>query len=109
MTSTAINAPITLIIFQIKAKNFRDIINAMKFAEMQCDVFELYHVDAYLAAMGLGVNLAYRGRGIATEMLKARQEVMKILNLRLTSTQFTGEGSQKAAMRAGFEENFCVT
>lgn len=81
----------------------------MKFAEQQCDVCELYQVDAYLATMGLCVNSAYRGRGIATQMLKARQEIMKILNLKLTSTQFTGEGSQKAAMKAGFEENFCVT
>lgn len=81
----------------------------MKFVEMKRNVSEIYNVDEYLAAMGLGVHPAYQKRGIATQMLKARENVMKILNLKLTSTQFTGEISQKAAMRAGYEENFCVT
>lgn len=81
----------------------------MHLAEIQLDVFNFYKVDAYLAAIGLSVHPSYRCRGIAVEMLKAREEVLRHLGLKLTSTQFTGLGAQKAARKAGFEENATVT
>lgn len=81
----------------------------MNLAEIQFDVWSHYNVDAYLASMGLAVHSEFRGRGIAVEMLKAREEILKILGLKLTSTQFTGIGSQKSAIKAGFQENSTVT
>lgn len=81
----------------------------MSLAEKQFDVWSFYKVEAYLASIGLSVHPDYRGRGIAVEMLKTRKEILKILGLKLTSTQFTGIGSQKSAKKAGYEENFVVT
>ena len=68
------------------------------------DVFKAYNVDHYLYGIGLCVDSTYRGRNIATEILKARVPFLKSLNLKVTSTLFTGIGSQKAAEKAGFEE-----
>lgn len=50
----------------------------------------------------------YRGRGIATEILKARVPMLKALGLKVTSTAFTGIGSQKAAKKAGYKEVFVL-
>lgn len=50
----------------------------------------------------------YRHRGIAVEMLKARVEILKALNVNVTSTIFTVIGSQKAAVKANYEEILSV-
>jgi hypothetical protein len=42
------------------------------------------------------------------EMLKARKPFMETLRLKLSSTAFTGVGSQKAAKYAGFVEDFVI-
>lgn len=81
----------------------------MGHAQKQFDVFQHYNVNAYLIAYGLCVDTAYRARGIATEMLKARGPLLKALGLKVTTTAFTGIGSQKAALKAGYEENFVMT
>lgn len=67
-------------------------------------MFSHYNVEHYLSGIGLCVNSDYRGRGIATELLKARVPFMKALSLQVTSTLFTTLGSQKAAKSAGYEE-----
>lgn len=60
-----------------------------------------------MTAYGLCINPEYRGRGIATEMLKARVPILKALGLTVTSTAFTGIASQIAAKKAGYED-VCV-
>lgn len=77
----------------------------MSYAEKQFDVFEYYEVEEY----GLCVDTSYRGRGIATEMLKARRSMLEDFGLTVTTTAFTGIGSQKAAMKAGYRENFVIS
>ncbi|XP_058116749.1 uncharacterized protein LOC131288503 [Anopheles ziemanni] len=67
------------------------------------NLFERYNVDNYLTAYGLSVNSRYRGRGIATEILKARVPICKAFGLRLTSTNFTAIGSQVPAAKVGFK------
>lgn len=69
------------------------------------DVFQKYNVDKYLSALGLSVDAKYRGRGIATEILKARVPLCKAMGIPLTTTVFTGVASQKCATRAGFVED----
>lgn len=86
-----------------------DIFGVMSHAQQQFNVFQHYKVDEYLIAYGLCVDTDFRGRGIATEMLKARVPVLKALGLKVTATAFTGIGSQKAAEKAGYEENFVIT
>ena len=72
------------------------------------DIYEKYNVEQYLAAYGLCVNRAYRGMGIATEMLKARAQYMKEMGIKITGTAFTAIGSQIAAKKAGYEEYFVM-
>ncbi|KFB53669.1 AGAP004529-PA-like protein [Anopheles sinensis] len=67
------------------------------------NLFERYGVDKYLSECGLSVNSRYRGRGIATEILKAYVPICKAFGLRLTSTNFTAIGSQIAATKVGFK------
>lgn len=50
----------------------------------------------------------YRKRGIATEFLKARISILKALKLSVTSTVFTVIGSQKAAVKANYDEVFSI-
>lgn len=78
----------------------------MEYSFKQCNIFEKYGVDEFVGALGLVVNYNYRNRGIAIEMLKARKPLLESLGLQLTSTAFTGIGSQKAAKYAGYEEDF---
>lgn len=81
----------------------------MEHAQQQFSPFKHYNVDKYLVAYGLCVDTNYRARGIATEMLKARVPLLKSLGLKITTTAFTGIGSQKAAEKAGYEENYAIT
>lgn len=64
----------------------------------------MFNVDSYLCGAGLAVDTRYSRRGIATEMLRARVPLMKLLGLKVTSTIFSGTGSQKAAKAANFSE-----
>jgi GNAT superfamily N-acetyltransferase len=73
--------------------------------EDRFNVFEHYKVDKYLAAFGLLIHPDYRGRGIGTELLKARTPLMKVLDLEVTLTAFSGIVSQSTARKAGFQDN----
>lgn len=75
----------------------------------QFDVFAAYNVDKYLTAHGLCVDPRYRGRGIATEILKARVPILKGLGLKVTSTLFSAIGSQTAAKNAGFKNVYAIS
>jgi GNAT superfamily N-acetyltransferase len=66
-------------------------------------------VDKYLTGYGLCVNPEYRGRGIATQILKARVPILKALDLRVTATAFTGIGSQTAAKKAGYVDDYVIS
>lgn len=72
------------------------------------NVYDQYQVTEYLAAMGLSVSPKYRGRGIATEILRARIPLCRATGLKLTSTVFTATGSQIPAAKVGFEESFAM-
>lgn len=95
--------------FQHGNQNVREIFKAVDYSSNLFDVFKNFEVSEYLYAYGLCVNPEYRGRGIATEVLKARTPILKALGLTLTSTAFTGAGSQIAASRAGYTETFSIT
>jgi hypothetical protein len=93
---------------KFESQNLNDIFGVMSHAQEQFSPFKYYNVDKYLTAYGLCVDTNYRARGIATEMLKARAPLLKSLGLKVTTTAFTGIGSQKAAEKAGYEENFVI-
>lgn len=72
------------------------------------DPFYYYEVDTIIFAAGLYVNTKYRNRGIAVEMLKARCELGKSVNVLVSSNIFSSVGAQKAAVKAGYTESFSV-
>jgi GNAT superfamily N-acetyltransferase len=85
-----------------------DVLQVITYTTKEFDVFSTYNVYQYLTAFGLCVNPEYRGRGIATEMLKARAPILRALGLKVTSTAFTGIGSQTAAKKAGYKEVYVI-
>ncbi|XP_055586150.1 uncharacterized protein LOC129738859 [Uranotaenia lowii] len=87
---------------------FQTIFDVIGYVCKSANVFDKYGVNEYLSAMGLSVEPEYRGRGIATEILRARVPLCRAVGLRLTSTCFTGPASQHAARKAGFVEDFSV-
>lgn len=94
-------------IFQ--SKTIQDVVKTHLYMTEQFDVFQRYNVDRYLTAYGLALNHRYRGRGIATEILKARVPICRAFDVRLSATNFTAVASQKAAEKAGFRNDFEVT
>lgn len=93
---------------KFQSKNLVDVFGVMSYVQEQFSVYKHFNVREYLIAYGLCVDTMYRARGIATEMLKARAPLLKALQLQVTTTAFTGIGSQKAALKAGYEENFVI-
>ncbi|XP_035781612.1 uncharacterized protein LOC118460950 [Anopheles albimanus] len=95
--------------YEPRGEIWRCIYQLVEYTSKQARVFERYQVSDYLAAMGLSVAPKYRGRGIATEILRARIPLCKGVGLPLTSTCFTAIASQAAAAKAGFEETYVVS
>uniref|UniRef100_A0A182Y8Q0 N-acetyltransferase domain-containing protein n=1 Tax=Anopheles stephensi TaxID=30069 RepID=A0A182Y8Q0_ANOST len=95
--------------YQCKGKIWKCIYDLVDYTMKEANVYERYGVDKYLGAMGLSVAPNYRGRGIATEILRARIPLCKGVGLPLTSTCFTAIGSQVAAAKAGYEETYVVS
>ncbi|XP_040168260.1 uncharacterized protein LOC120903073 [Anopheles arabiensis] len=87
----------------IKTESMQKLVAVNEYMTDTVNLFERYGVDKYLTAYGLSVNSRYRGRGIATEILKARRPICRAFGLRLTSTNFTAIGSQIPAAKVGFK------
>uniref|UniRef100_A0A182J1P0 N-acetyltransferase domain-containing protein n=1 Tax=Anopheles atroparvus TaxID=41427 RepID=A0A182J1P0_ANOAO len=87
----------------IRSAGMQKLIAVNEYMTETVNLFERYGVDKYLTAYGLSVNNRYRGRGIATEILKARVPICRAFGLRLTSTNFTAIGSQIPATKIGFK------
>ncbi|CAG9800854.1 unnamed protein product [Chironomus riparius] len=90
--------------FKPQSKTSIDIMEAINYIEDKADLFNRHMVDYYLSGTGLAIDPQYRGKGIATEMIKARTSILHFLNLKLTSTGFSSVAAQKAAVKAG---HFC--
>lgn len=73
------------------------------------DVHGHYNVNYFLYAYGLAVKTEYRGRGIASELLKARSLLMRAYDISVTTSIFTTHAGQKAAAKTGFSENFAIS
>ncbi|KAL9693706.1 hypothetical protein quinque_012991 [Culex quinquefasciatus] len=92
--------------WKLESEDLWNTFEAHIYVGQQFNVFERFGVDRYLTAYGLAVNRRYRGRGIATELLKARIPMCKAFEIELTATNFTAVGSQLAAAKAGFKTDF---
>ncbi|XP_070507060.1 uncharacterized protein [Chironomus tepperi] len=94
--------------FEIKTEHNRDILSIVQYFKNLHDVYTKYNTDKYLTDFGMTTKKNYRHRGIAVEMLKARANILKAFKMNVTSTIFTVIGSQKAAVKANYEEILSV-
>ncbi|XP_053698639.1 uncharacterized protein LOC128745587 [Sabethes cyaneus] len=94
---------------EMKSERVKDLVATNEYMTDQFKVRQHYNVEYYLTAYGLAINKRYRGRGIATEMLRARVPLCKAFGIKVTATNFTALGSQLAAAKAGFQTNLEVT
>lgn len=98
-----------VIAFQYKGEGWAEVNNVKKFIKnIFFNPFEYYQVENLMFAAGLYVNENYRNRGIAVEMIKVREKVGKTVGVEACSNVFSSLGAQKAAKKAGFEENFSI-
>lgn len=96
-------------VFQYKGEGWAEVNNVKKFIKnIFFNPFERYHVDNLMFAAGLYVIESYRGRGVAVEMIKAREKIGKAVGVEACSNVFSSLGAQKAAVKAGFEESFSI-
>ncbi|XP_053682019.1 uncharacterized protein LOC128732724 [Sabethes cyaneus] len=94
---------------QTKSEHLKDIEATHEYMTDQFQVCQHYNVIFYLTSYGLAINRRYRGREIATEMLRSRIPLCKTLEIKVTATDFTALGSQLAAAKAGFQTIVEVT
>lgn len=94
--------------FVLDDQDLTDIIEVITYTGKQFNAFKHYNISKYLTDYGLLVHPDYRKLGIATEMLKARIPMMKELGIELTVSDFTGTGSQLAAIKAGYTETYSI-
>lgn len=66
------------------------------------DVFTEYNVSKYLGSDGMAVLPGYRGRGIGEKLLRCRRKISKKHGMKVTSSIFTNEISNRVAEKAGF-------
>lgn len=92
---------IEIIFLQPTEKDAQDFLALVDWLHEQYDVFGKYNVDACLRSHALCVKKDFRNRGIAMELIKIREQILRNLNLKITSTFFTVASSQKCAKNAG--------
>ena len=99
-----IHTLITSVFPQFKGRCIRTVMkHALGRPSELANVFEKYGVDEYLTALGLCVDPVFRGQGLGLEILKARFDLCKAVDLKVTMTIFTGIASQLLAHRVGME------
>lgn len=92
-----------------KGKGWAEICNSKKFVtDNFFDPFKHYKVDTLMFALGLIVLPEYRRRGVAYELMKAREPLGRSIGVQISSNVFTSLGAQRAAEKAGYEENFSI-
>lgn len=72
-------------------------------SSLDINEYEKYGADKLLASYGLFVRPEYRRRGIAEKLLRTREEICKIHNVKLTSTVFTTDASNNLADKLGYK------
>nr|XP_049707400.1 uncharacterized protein LOC110382457 [Helicoverpa armigera] len=95
--------------FQTDDKIWAQLFGAVELVSKSVDVFQSYQVDKYLTAYGLVVDPAWRGCGVAKELLVARIPLCKALGIKVTATVFTAAASQAVAKKAGFIDLYEIT
>nr|XP_018915043.1 PREDICTED: uncharacterized protein LOC109042628 [Bemisia tabaci]XP_018915044.1 PREDICTED: uncharacterized protein LOC109042628 [Bemisia tabaci] len=86
-----------------RTEKWRKIFKTLAAVEEQVSVFWKFECQAYVHAVGLVVAPEFERRGIGFEMLGAREDVCRFTNTQVSATVFTGEASQRLALRHGWQ------
>lgn len=81
----------------------------LDYAVDQADIFYRYNVDIFLLANAFCIRKDFIGKGIRYEMLAGLDDVLKALNINIIVLATGHEGTQQAAIYAGFEEVYSVS
>lgn len=90
-------------VFQNTSEKVNVVCDIFSLLYEQFDTCEYYGVDKYLTSVGLTVVGKYRGRSIGEQLLKTRKVFYKAFDIKLASTAFTSNFSNKIADKIGFE------
>lgn len=90
-------------IFQTKSEKIRKFAELMYFIRENFNIFEVYGLDKHISSIGLVVNNIYRRRGIAEHLLRCRIPICMEFGIKMTSTVFTSDSSNRVADRVGFK------
>lgn len=85
-------------------RSYRALSDIVTYMEKQNDRYQQFCIDDYLDEFGICVHPKYRGLGIATELVKARNLLGEALGLKYSFTLCTGIASQKACEKIGYKD-----
>lgn len=108
VTFGALWSLINVLCLQSDDKVFKRMRESFAFINKFYDVHDHNNVLDFLYDHGLAVKTEFRGRGIATALLKARVAFMKAHELTVTASILSTLASQKAALKLGYQENFSI-
>ncbi|XP_053692412.1 uncharacterized protein LOC128740866 [Sabethes cyaneus] len=95
--------------YEFEGEKKQNVQRIMEYVSKQFNCADHYGTVNRLIAYGLSVNKRYRGRGIATEILKARVPMCKALGIKLAAHPFSAPGSQGAATKAGYRTDYEIS
>ncbi|XP_055310841.1 uncharacterized protein LOC129573786 [Sitodiplosis mosellana] len=88
---------------QNQSVNSKLLIDILGLMYKDFDTYEHYDVDEYLTSFGLVVDRKYRDRRIGEQFLRSRKPFCEAFGIKLTSTIFTSNFSNKIADNVGFK------
>lgn len=94
--------------FQFKCEENIKQFDLLALLSANFNTFEFYGVDKYLSSAGLAVDSKYRGRSIGEQFLRIRKEICEEFDIKLTSTIFTSDFSNRIADNVGFTVNTTI-
>ncbi|XP_055310798.1 uncharacterized protein LOC129573781 [Sitodiplosis mosellana] len=88
---------------QIKSEKIRQYAEMMFLLRENFNIFEVYELDKHLSCIGLVIDRTYRRRGIAEQFLRCREAICREFGIRMTSTVFTADSSNRIADKVRFK------
>lgn len=88
---------------EVKSERIRKYAELMFLLRENFNIFDVYGFDKHLSSIGLTVEKMYRSRGIAEQFLRCRKAICIEFGIKMTSTVFTADSSNRIADKVGFK------
>lgn len=88
---------------KVKSEKMRKYAELMFLLRENFNIFEVYGFDKHLSSIGLTIDKMYRRRGIAEQFFRCRKAICIECGIKMTSTVFTADSSNRIADRIGFK------